>query len=190
MTLGSFGMILLLSREGFEAENLDDFKGLNQRDRWYAFLMLLIMFSLAGLPVMIGFWAKLAVLQAAFEAGYTGLVVAAVLFSLIGAYYYLRVVKLMYFDEPVDQSPIVTSADQRAGDHGQRPGGAGAGHRCRAGCWRCASTRSRRRSEATAGILARDVLAPSGPHRSRSAQCPPTTPRRCSPRAPATKASS
>ena len=113
MTLGSFGMILLLSREGFEAENLDDFKGLNQRDRWYAFLMLLIMFSLAGLPVMIGFWAKLAVLQAAFEAGYTGLVVAAVLFSLVGAYYYLRVVKLMYFDDPVDSSPIVSSADQR-----------------------------------------------------------------------------
>ena len=113
MTLGSFGMILLLSREGFEAENLEDFKGLNQRDRWYAFLMLLIMFSLAGLPVMIGFWAKLAVLQAAFQAGYTGLVVAAVLFSLVGAYYYLRVVKLMYFDDPVDHSPIVTSADQR-----------------------------------------------------------------------------
>jgi NADH-quinone oxidoreductase subunit N len=113
MTLGSFGMILLLSREGFEAENLEDFKGLNQRDRWYAFLMLLIMLSLAGLPVMIGFWAKLAVLQAAFQAGYTGLVVAAVLFSLVGAYYYLRVVKLMYFDEPVDHTPIVTSTDQR-----------------------------------------------------------------------------
>jgi NADH-quinone oxidoreductase subunit N len=75
--------------------------------------MLLLMFSLAGLPVMIGFWAKLAVLQAAFQAGYTGLVVAAVLFSLVGAYYYLRVAKLMYFDDPVDHSPIVTSADQR-----------------------------------------------------------------------------
>jgi NADH-quinone oxidoreductase subunit N len=113
MTLGSFGMILLLSREGFEAENLEDFKGLNQRDRWYAFLMLLIMFSLAGLPVMVGFWAKLAVLQAAFQAGYTGLVVAAVLFSLVGAYYYLRVVKLMYFDDPVDRAPIVAGAGQR-----------------------------------------------------------------------------
>jgi NADH-quinone oxidoreductase subunit N len=113
MTLGSFGMILLLSREGFEAENLEDFKGLNQRSRWYAFLMLLILFSLAGIPVMIGFWAKLAVLQAAFQAGYTGVVVAAVLLSLVGAYYYLRVVKLMYFDEPVDSSPIVASADQR-----------------------------------------------------------------------------
>ena len=114
MSLGAFGMILLLSREGFEAENLDDFKGLNQRDRWYAFLMLLIMFSLAGLPVMVGFWAKLAVLQAAFQAGYTGLVVAAVLFSLVGAFYYLRVIKLMYFDDPVDQTPIVATAGQRA----------------------------------------------------------------------------
>ena len=114
MTLGAFGMILLLSRDGFEAENLDDFKGLNQRDRWYAFLMLLLMFSLAGVPPMVGFYAKLSVLQAAFQAGYTWLVVAAVLFSLIGAFYYLRVVKLMYFDDPVDQSPIVASAGQRA----------------------------------------------------------------------------
>jgi NADH-quinone oxidoreductase subunit N len=114
MSLGAFGMVLLLSREGFEAENLEDFRGLNQRNRWYAFLMLLILFSLTGLPVMVGFWAKLAVLQAAFEAGYRVLVVAAVLFSLVGAYYYLRVVKLMYFDEPVDNAPIVNTADQRA----------------------------------------------------------------------------
>jgi NADH-quinone oxidoreductase subunit N len=112
--LGAFGMILLLSREGFEAEELDDFKGLNQRNRWYAFLMLLLMLSLAGIPVMVGFWAKLAVLQAAWAAGYTGLVVAAVLFSLVGAYYYLRVAKLMYFDEPTDTAPIVNSVDQRA----------------------------------------------------------------------------
>jgi NADH-quinone oxidoreductase subunit N len=114
MTLAAFGMIMLLSREGFEAENLDDFKGLNQRSRWYAFLMLLAMFSLVGIPVMLGFWAKLAVLQAAFRAGYTSLVVAAVMFSLIGAFYYLRVVKLMYFDEPVDTAPIVDTGDQRA----------------------------------------------------------------------------
>jgi NADH-quinone oxidoreductase subunit N len=113
MTLAAFGMILLLSREGFEAENLDDFKGLNQRSRWYAFLMLLVMFSLTGIPVLLGFWAKLAVLQAAFAAGYTGVVVAAVLFSLIGAYYYLRVVRLMYFDEPVDTAAIVNAGDQR-----------------------------------------------------------------------------
>ena len=114
MSLAAFGMILLLSREGFEAENLEDFKGLNQRDRWLAFLLMLVMFSLAGLPILIGFWAKLAVLQAAFEAGYTGLVVAAVLFSVVGAFYYLRVVKLMYFDDPVDTALIVTTADQRA----------------------------------------------------------------------------
>src|SRR5512145_3284655 len=114
MSLAAFGMVLLLSREGFEAENLDDFRGLNQRNRWYAFLMLLILFSLAGIPVMVGFWAKLAVLQAAFAAGYRVLVVAAVLFSLVGAYYYLRVVKLMYFDEPVDHTPIVDTAEQRA----------------------------------------------------------------------------
>jgi NADH-quinone oxidoreductase subunit N len=114
MSLAAFGMILLLSREGFEAENLEDFKGLNQRDRWLAFMMMLILLSLAGLPVMVGFWAKLAVLQAALEAGYVGLVVAAVLFSLVGAFYYLRLVKLMYFDDPVDTSLIVTTADQRA----------------------------------------------------------------------------
>ena len=114
MSLGAFGMVLLLSRSGFEAENLEDFRGLNQRNRWYAFLMLLILFSLTGIPVLVGFWAKLAVLQAAFEAGWHVLVVAAVLFSLVGAYYYLRVVKLMYFDEPVDQAPIVNTVEQRA----------------------------------------------------------------------------
>jgi NADH-quinone oxidoreductase subunit N len=72
------------------------------------------MFSLTGIPVMLGFWAKLAVLQAAFEAGYTRLVVAAVMLSLIGAFYYLRVIKLMYFDEPLDSAPIVDTGDQRA----------------------------------------------------------------------------
>ncbi|HZR03226.1 MAG TPA: NADH-quinone oxidoreductase subunit NuoN [Burkholderiales bacterium] len=114
MTLAAFGMILLLTREGFEAENIDDFKGLNQRSRWYAFLMLLVMFSLLGIPVMLGFWAKLAVLQAAFQAGYTGLVVVAVLLSLVGAFYYLRIVRVMYFDEPLDRSPLVITTDQRA----------------------------------------------------------------------------
>ncbi len=113
MTLASFGMILLLSREGFEAENIEDFKGLNQRSRWYAFLMLLTMFSLAGIPALLGFWAKLAVLQVAFQAGYEAVVVAAVLFSLIGAFYYLRVVRAMYFDAPVDTAPIANAPDQR-----------------------------------------------------------------------------
>jgi NADH-quinone oxidoreductase subunit N len=106
MTLGTFGMIMLLSRKGFEAENLDDFKGLNARSPWYAFVMLLLMFSMAGVPPTVGFYAKLAVLQAALEQELLWLVIAAVLFSVIGAFYYLRVVMLMYFDEPQDRSPI------------------------------------------------------------------------------------
>jgi len=113
MNLGGFGMILLLSRGGFEAENLDDFKGLNQRSPWYAFLMLLLMFSMAGVPPTVGFYAKLAVLQAVISAGYVWLAVVAVLFSLIGAYYYLRLVKLMYFDTPADTAPIAPRGDVR-----------------------------------------------------------------------------
>ncbi len=112
--LGTFGMILLLSREGFEAENLEDFKGLNQRNPWYAFVMLMLMFSMAGIPPTVGFWAKLFVLQAALSAGYVWLVVIAVLFSLIGAFYYLRLVKLMYFDAPTDTHAIEPYADVRA----------------------------------------------------------------------------
>jgi NADH:ubiquinone oxidoreductase subunit 2 (chain N) len=113
MTLGAFGMILLLSRRGFEAEHLNDFKGLNQRSPWHAFLMLLVMFSLAGVPPTVGFYAKLAVLQAALQAGFVGLVVVAVLLSVVGAFYYLRIVKLMYFDEPLDQNPIKAEADMQ-----------------------------------------------------------------------------
>jgi len=113
MTLGSFGMILLLSRAGFEAENLDDFKGLNQKSRWYAFVMLVMMFSLTGLPPTAGFFAKLAVLQAAWEAGFQPLVVFAVMMSLIGAYYYLRVVKLMYMDAPTGEITLGRRADAR-----------------------------------------------------------------------------
>jgi NADH-quinone oxidoreductase subunit N len=106
MNLGSFGMILLLSRAGFEAENLEDFKGLNQRSPWYAFIMLVLMFSMAGVPPTVGFYAKLAVLQAVINADYLWLAVVAVVFSLIGAFYYLRLVKLMYFDPPTDTAPI------------------------------------------------------------------------------------
>ncbi len=113
MSLGGFGMILLLSRAGFEADQLDDFKGLNRRSPWLAFLMLLLMFSMAGIPPTVGFYAKLAVLQAVVEIGYVWLAVAAVLFSLIGAFYYLRIVKLMYFDAPHDTSPIAASPDVR-----------------------------------------------------------------------------
>jgi NADH-quinone oxidoreductase subunit N len=113
MTLGSFGMILLLSRAGFEAENLDDFRGLNQRSKWYAFVMLILMFSLAGLPPTVGFFAKLLVLQAVLDAGYTWLVVIAVLLSVIGAYYYLRVVKLMYMDPPAGEISLDSNAGTR-----------------------------------------------------------------------------
>jgi NADH-quinone oxidoreductase subunit N len=113
MSLGGFGMILLLSRQGFESEELDDLKGLNQRSPWAAFLMLLLMFSMAGIPPTVGFYAKLSVLQAVVEAGMVWLAVAAVLFSLIGAFYYLRVVKLMYFDEPLQTAPIEAPSDMR-----------------------------------------------------------------------------
>jgi NADH-quinone oxidoreductase subunit N len=102
MSVGAFGMVLFLSRAGFDCENLDDFRGLNRRSPWFAFLMMLLMLSLAGLPPTVGFYAKLAVLQSAVAAGQVWLAVAAVVFSLIGAFYYLRIVKLMYFDEPKD----------------------------------------------------------------------------------------
>ncbi|NOS98831.1 MAG: NADH-quinone oxidoreductase subunit NuoN [Methylotenera sp.] len=113
MTLAGFGIILLLSRKGFEADKLDDLKGLNQRSPWHAFLMMIVMLSMAGIPPTLGFYAKFTVLQAAFEAGYMWLVVFAVLMAVIGAFYYLRVIKLMYFDEPVDRHPIQAPLDMR-----------------------------------------------------------------------------
>ncbi|MCU0768093.1 MAG: NADH-quinone oxidoreductase subunit NuoN [Burkholderiaceae bacterium] len=113
MAVGGFGMILLLSRAGFEADRLDDFRGLNARSPWFAAVMLMIMFSMAGVPPFVGFWAKLAVIQAALDAGLLWLAVAAVVFSVIGAYYYLRVVKLMYFDEPLRRDAIEASRSFR-----------------------------------------------------------------------------
>jgi len=113
MTLAGFGIILLLSRKGFEAQNLSDLKGLNQRSPWVAFLMLIVMFSMAGIPPTLGFYAKFAVLQAALQAGFLWVVVFAVLMAVIGAFYYLRVIKLMYFDEPEDNSPITAPFDMR-----------------------------------------------------------------------------
>jgi NADH-quinone oxidoreductase subunit N len=110
-TLGMFGIIMLLSRAGFEADNIDDFKGLNQRSPWFALLTLMVMFSLAGVPPVVGFYAKLSVLQAVLSTGQIWLAVIAVLFSLIGAFYYLRVVKVMYFDEPLDTAKIVVNKD-------------------------------------------------------------------------------
>ena len=113
MSLGAFGMILLLARAGFESDMLEDFKGLNQRNPWYAFMLLLVMFAMAGIPPTVGFYAKLAVLQAALQAGYVWLTVLAVLLSVIGAFYYLRIVKLMYFDEPKQIAPIAPRVDVR-----------------------------------------------------------------------------
>ncbi|MGA8053988.1 MAG: NADH-quinone oxidoreductase subunit N, partial [Burkholderiales bacterium] len=100
MTLAGFAVVLLMSRSGFEADSLDDLKGLNQRSPWYALLTLIVMFSMAGIPPTVGFYAKFAVIKSAVAAGQIWLAVVAVVFSLIGAFYYLRVVKLMYFDEP------------------------------------------------------------------------------------------
>jgi NADH-quinone oxidoreductase subunit N len=113
MSLGAFGMVLLLSRSGFEADVITDYRGLNQRAPWYAFLMLLLMFSLAGIPPTVGFYAKLAVLDAVIKTGQIWLAVFAVVMSLIGAFYYLRVVKVMYFDEPDTDAPIEAGFEMR-----------------------------------------------------------------------------
>lgn len=113
MSLASFGVVLLLSRVGVEAETLDDFKGLNKRSSWFAGVMAMVMFSMAGIPFFVGFFAKFSVLQAVVAAGYIWVAVLAVIMSLIGAFYYLRVVKVMFFDEPVDNTPLVASADMR-----------------------------------------------------------------------------
>jgi NADH-quinone oxidoreductase subunit N len=115
-TLGTFGMIMLLSRAGHEAERIDDFRGLARRSPWFAGVMAVLMFSLAGIPPTVGFYAKLAVLQALVSTNVPGLIwlaVAAVVLSLLGAYYYLRVVKVMWFDEPVDVHPIAGTRDVR-----------------------------------------------------------------------------
>ena len=107
-TLGTFGLIMFLSRQGFESEEIDDLAGLSQRSPWLAAVMTIFMFSLAGVPPMVGFFAKLAVLQSLVSTNvtlYIVLAVAAVMFSLVGAFYYLRVVKVMWFDEPVVSVP-------------------------------------------------------------------------------------
>lgn len=113
MSTGAFGMIMLLSRAGFEADTLDDFKGLNERSKWYALMMLLIMFSMAGVPPTVGFFAKLWVLEAVVNADLTWLAIVAVIFSVIGAFYYIRLVKLMYFDQPEDKNAIEADVDVR-----------------------------------------------------------------------------
>lgn len=113
MSIAGFGIILLLSRQGFEAEEINDLKGLNQRHPWFAFMMLIIMFSMAGIPPTIGFYAKFTVLQAAWQAGFTWQVVLAVLMATIGAFYYLNIVRKMYFDAPEDHTPLTAPVDMR-----------------------------------------------------------------------------
>jgi NADH-quinone oxidoreductase subunit N len=115
-TLASFGVLMLLSREGFESEEISDFAGLNQRSPLYAGVMAVCMFSLAGIPPMVGFYAKLSVLQALIGSGQTSdmvLAVFAVMMSLVGAFYYLRLVKVMYFDEPITATHVVAPMDVR-----------------------------------------------------------------------------
>jgi len=112
-TLGTFGILLMATRAGFEAENLDDWKGLAKKSPWFAFLMMVLVFSLAGIPPTVGFFAKLSVLQSALDAGYLWLVVFAVVMSVIGAFYYLRVVKLMYMDEPAGELVLSGRPDTR-----------------------------------------------------------------------------
>jgi NADH-quinone oxidoreductase subunit N len=111
MSTAAFGVILALARAGFECEEIDDFKGLNQRSPWMAFLMMLAMFSLAGVPPMFGFFAKLLVLQAAIHAGMMWLAIVGVVAAIIGLYYYLRVVKVMYFDTPAEGTEVRVQAD-------------------------------------------------------------------------------
>ena len=113
MAIGGFAMIIVLSRTGFEAERLDDFKGLNERNWWYGAMMLILMLSMAGVPPFAGFWAKWAVLREVVDAGYVWLAAVAVFFAVIGLFYYLRVVRLVYFEKPDDTAEIVPEADVR-----------------------------------------------------------------------------
>lgn len=116
VTIGAFAIISALSKEGMEYENLEDYRGLNARNPWLAFMLLLILFSMAGVPPTVGFFAKLGLLTALIQGGFIELAVLALLFALIGAYYYLRVVMLMYFEEPptyLSRSTIVVARDMK-----------------------------------------------------------------------------
>ena len=113
MALGGFAMVIWLGSGGEEAERLDDFRGLNERNPWFAFMMLIVMLSMAGMPPFVGFWAKWSVLREVVAADMTWLAVVAVLFSVVGLFYYLRVVRLMYFDPPEEKGPVSSLADMR-----------------------------------------------------------------------------
>ena len=114
MALGGFAMVIWLGRTGdLEADRLEDFKGVNERNPWFAFMMLILMLSMAGVPPFVGFWAKWSVLREAIAADMTWLAVVAVLFSVVGLFYYLRVVRLMYFESPRDAAPVVALSDMK-----------------------------------------------------------------------------
>ncbi len=113
MNLGAFSMVVLLGHAGFEADQIDDFKGLNARNPWYAFLMLILMMSMAGVPPFVGFWAKWSVLLEVVAAGMTWLAVVAVIFSIIGAFYYLRIIRMMYFEKAEQTEPVVAGSEMR-----------------------------------------------------------------------------
>ncbi len=113
MAAGSFGIVILLSRQGFEAENISDFKGLNARSPWFAFMMLFFMFGLAGVPPWVGFFAKLNVINAVLIAGYPGLAVLMVLAAVVGAFYYIRVIWYMYFEAAEDRAVLQAKVDTR-----------------------------------------------------------------------------
>ncbi len=106
MALGAFGIVIMLSRRGFEADMLDDYKGLHERSPWYAAMMMLLMFSMAGVPPTVGFFAKLFVLDAVVQVDMVWIALYGVFFSIIGAFYYIRIVKIIYFDKPVDDTPL------------------------------------------------------------------------------------
>lgn len=111
MSTAAFGMVIMLSSRGIEAERLDDFKGLNQRNPFFAAIMGIVMFSMAGVPPMVGFFAKWMVIKAAIEAGLLWLAIVAVVFAVMGAFYYLRVIKYMYFDEPENETAVTVPVD-------------------------------------------------------------------------------
>jgi NADH-quinone oxidoreductase subunit N len=113
MAAGAFGVLVMISHKGFEANNLEDLKGLGDRDPWLALMMTLVMFSMAGVPPMVGFMAKLLVLQAVIDIGLVWLALVAVAFSIIGAFYYLRVVKMIYFDKAEILVPVDAGAGAR-----------------------------------------------------------------------------
>jgi len=110
MSLGAFGMIILMSRQGFEADTIDDYKGLSRRNPWYALMMLILMFSMAGIPPLVGFVAKLTVIKSIVDINLISVAIVAVMMSVIGAFYYLRIIKVMYFDQPEAEQQIALQA--------------------------------------------------------------------------------